>query len=549
MSLLAGAALLLLTTPLIDTATIDSALARSYGSAAPGASVAVVRHGSIVFAKSYGLANLETHTALGQEMAIPIGSVTKPFTALAIMTLVRDGKLRLADQLHAYVPEMTKAGAVTIDQLLTHSSGIKSFTDLPAWQDAMGKDPETGVDAGRVLSMIAGEDLAFTPGSRDAYSNSDYFLLGKIVEKISGTPYEEYVRAAVLQPAGMAHTYCASPRAIAPVIGYRKRGTEFKREPFLGPAECRGGGGLASTAVDLGRWNQILTTDIVLPATLRAQMLAPATLTTGPGSYARGWQVWDHDGHRYLWHGGYTWGFIGTVVHDVDADVTVALVSNNVSPVEELDAQYLTKRLALMAAGRGGVEPAAVTVPEDTLARYAGLYTDTSGAQRKVTVHGGHLFAQSVPGTRYEIFGETPTRFFFKNSFDRLTFTIDATGRVSGMTEDGEEAPVTWKRTGDLPVRAPIAVPTAVLDTYVGEYEIRPGNRLVITRDGDRLFGQPTGGLREPFLATTTTNFFIESADTEFTFVSDSSGKVTSVLLHEPGWQLEAKRVNGSARP
>src|SRR4051794_38869660 len=112
-------ALLLLTTPAVDTAKIDAALGASYVSTAPGASVAVVKHGTVIFAKSYGLANIEARTALTTAMAIPIGSVTKPFTALAIMTLVRDGKLHLTDPLSAYVPEMTKAGNVTIDQMLT----------------------------------------------------------------------------------------------------------------------------------------------------------------------------------------------------------------------------------------------------------------------------------------------------------------------------------------------------------------------------------------------------------------------------------------------
>jgi D-alanyl-D-alanine carboxypeptidase len=543
MILLAAISLALVSESPIDTSAIDAALAKAFHATAPGATVVVVKNGEVVFRRSYGLANLETSVPLAPEMPLPIGSVTKPFTAAAVLTLVRDGKLGLDTPLRTLVPELTAAGAVTVDQLLTHTSGIKSFTDLPEWQEETARDPAKGVEAARVMSMIAAQALDFAPGSQQAYSNSNYFLLGKIVAAVSGKPYEEYLRTSVLKPAGMTHTFCASPQTIAPVLGYRKRGGPFTPEPFLGPPGCRGGGGLAATAEDVARWNRVLSTDVVLPARIRQAMVTPVGPVPEAAAYARGFEVWNHRGHRYLWHGGYTWGFVSALVHDMDENTTVALLSNNVSPVEELDAPYLAKRVALMAGGGDGAEPTAVPVPADVLSRYAGHYTNAAGDQRKVVFRGGTLFAQRVPGPRYEIFGEKPSRFFFKNSFTRFTFVTDATGKTTRMLEEGEGAPQTWERTGDLPARSPIDVPADALATLVGEYEIRPGHILAVTREGAQLFGQPTGGTREPFLASTPMDFFIESADTEFTFLTDAAGKVTAVRLHEPGWQLEARRI------
>jgi D-alanyl-D-alanine carboxypeptidase len=525
----------------VDVASLDRSLASVYRDDAPGATVAVMRDAVVVFERSYGLASVEPRVPLRPDMAMPIGSVTKPFTAALALMLVHDGKLRLDAPLHGLVTGWPAEPVVTVDHLLTHRSGIKPFTELPQWQEPMRKDPSAGVAEAEILALLAKEPVVFAPGSAEAYSGSNYLLLAKVIEAVAGKPYDEVLRERILLPLGMSRTSCnAAPSAVAPVKGYRKHGATFAEEPFLGPARCLGGGGLASTAGDLARWGLVLG---------GSRALAPESkelMTSAPrvgASYTRGWEAWEHAGHRFVWHGGYTWGFLSAVVHDVEHGVTVALVSNNVSPVEEIDAQYLAKRLTLMAAGHGGAEPRRTAVAPARLALLAGVYADPTGVRRKVIAADGHLFSQRDGAPRYEIHPMSESEFFYVNSFVRFTFQRGADGRATGLVESGEGPTQTWTRVGDLPVRKSISVAPEILETYVGRYEIRPGNTLTVTREGGRLFGQPSAGAKDEFKATTDTDFFIESGDTGFRFVRDAAGKVTAVLLHEGDWSLEAKRL------
>jgi CubicO group peptidase (beta-lactamase class C family) len=199
---------------------IDEMLPNYFKPGEPGATVIVSQRGVILFRKAYGLANTETKVPLRPELVLRTGSVTKQFTAAAIMLLAEQGKLSLADELGSHMPEYPEHGRhITIENLLTHTSGIRNYTELPQFGSVLEKD----VSVDDAIAFFKGAPLQFQPGQRFSYSNTNYFLLGAIIEKVSGISYQDFMQQQILQPLQMHSTEIES--AASPVdtaIGSRK---------------------------------------------------------------------------------------------------------------------------------------------------------------------------------------------------------------------------------------------------------------------------------------------------------------------------------------
>ena len=195
-------------------AAIDALLRGSFPAERPGAAVIVVKDGRTLFRKAYGMANLELGVPLQPDMVFRLGSITKQFTATAILMLAEEGKLSLQDPIEKHLPGYpTQGHVITIEHLLTHTSGIQSYTDLPGWMTSRIQGPMT------VTELIDGfkkEPMQFAPGEKWAYNNSGFILLGAIVEKASGKTYEAFVRERIFLPLGMTSSYYDRTETIIP---------------------------------------------------------------------------------------------------------------------------------------------------------------------------------------------------------------------------------------------------------------------------------------------------------------------------------------------
>ena len=182
---------------------LDAALAPMFKPNWPGATVIVTRDGKPVFRKAYGLANVAENTPMLPDMQLRIGSITKQFTAVSILMLEEQGKLSVKDEVRKYLPDFPDKGSpITIEHLLQHTSGIPNYTSLQAFRSL----PDEGVALAQVFDVFAREPLDFAPGERYSYSNSGYFLLGLIIEKLSGLKYHDYVAKNIFEPLGMKDT-------------------------------------------------------------------------------------------------------------------------------------------------------------------------------------------------------------------------------------------------------------------------------------------------------------------------------------------------------
>jgi len=310
-------------------------------SGAPSVSIAIVQGGKVAYEKAYGKAHLDPAVDAKAEMRYSIGSVSKQLLVGAVLLLVQDGKLSLDDPVSRYLPNLTRAGDISIRQLLTHTSGYQDYYP----QDYVAPFMAKPVTAESILNQWASKPLDFEPGTRWQYSNTNYVVAGRIVERVTGGPFFTFLSKRILQPLGMTSAIDLSEHTLEPAdaAGY----TRFALGPPR-PAQAEGrgwlfaAGELAMTAHDLALWDiSLMEHTLLKPASLEL-MTTPVRLRNGtPTNYALGVGVSDADGHPRLAHGGAVSGFVSlnTVWPDQGAAVVVFVNEDGSSAPESITGQ------------------------------------------------------------------------------------------------------------------------------------------------------------------------------------------------------------------
>jgi len=295
----------------------------------PGLSLAVVRGGAVVRAGGYGFASLELDVRVTPDTVFQIGSLTKQFTATAIMMLVGEGKIGLGESVtHVLEGLPTAWEGVTVRHLLDHTSGIKSFTGIP---DVMARLTFLPTSRDEVLALVAGEPLEFAPGEQYAYNNTGYYLLGHIIEKASGRPYADFLRERIFTPLKMDATCVNDLKDILPnrACGYEWAEDRWRNADHISMTWPFSAGALVSTALDLARWDAALGSESLLPKDVWERMWTPATLTDGTKvGYGFGWGVGDYGGHPTVGHGGGIPGFMSYAERFPEDDLAVIVLTN-----------------------------------------------------------------------------------------------------------------------------------------------------------------------------------------------------------------------------
>jgi CubicO group peptidase (beta-lactamase class C family) len=264
--------------------TINAAAAKTMRQGSPGMIVEVARNGELLFSGTYGMADLEHGAPVNRETVFKLASITKQFTAAITLSLVEEGKLKLDDRLAKHVPELPVAAGVRIYDLLVHTSGIPDYSEDRAGE----KNKSVERSRAEMLAWIGKltPQLAFQPGSRWAYSNSNYTLLGLIAERVSGRSLDELFRERLFKPAGMVATAFDNPTDVVPhrADGYRRAKdspTGFRHAAWISPTIPGPAGGLRGTARDIIRWNHALFGGKILKEPTLRSMIAPGLLADG----------------------------------------------------------------------------------------------------------------------------------------------------------------------------------------------------------------------------------------------------------------------------
>lgn len=347
---------------------------------AAGAAVAVVHRGDTLLLKGYGVADLEWDVAMVDDAVFEIGSMTKQFTAAAVLQLAEQGKLDLDADFTQYLPDYdTQGRRIPLRRLLDHTSGIKGYTEMPVFGEIMMR----ALPRDSLVAKFEAVPLEFEPGTAQIYNNSAYFLLGLIVEKASGMPYEEYVEKHLFEPLGMTRSYYCDESAVVSrrAHGYDRGPRALVLKAYLDHTWPYSAGSLCSTAGDLVRWNQALHGGEVVSAASYLDMTTPDALTDGtPIRYGMGLMVMDDNGRRALAHGGGINGFLSDGWYYPDEDLIVVVLQNAASP--PLPGQ-LARALVEAVIGKG-TEPVTGTFTGD-LSKLTGRYRGPSRG-REVTV-------------------------------------------------------------------------------------------------------------------------------------------------------------------
>jgi CubicO group peptidase (beta-lactamase class C family) len=396
----------------------DEMLNEQYPSNGPGATALVAIKGKIIYQKAFGKANLELDTKTEPDMVYEIGSITKQFTAVSILMLMEQGKLNLDDDITKFLPNYPTHGYhISIHHLLTHTSGIKSYTSMKSWFSVWRKDfkPKELIDFSKNAPMD------FDPGEKWKYNNSAYLILGYIIEKVSGQTYEQFIKSNIFEPLGMHHSIYGSHSKIIKnrAYGYQKRG-EYVNAEYLSLTQPYSAGSLMSTVEDLFIWNRAIRSNKLVKKKSIELAFTNYKLNNGKKiNYGYGWGLNDINGSPTIEHSGGIFGYVTNSIYLPNEDVFVAVFSN----CDCNDPGLVSTKMAALAIKKPyPSEQDVISVDNEYLKNLVGVYDFEDNSTRIITLHNNNLYSQRTGSSKKRLYPIKGNTFFFENSLSKIQF-------------------------------------------------------------------------------------------------------------------------------
>lgn len=518
---------------------IDRLVSPYYKPDVPGATVIVVKDGKTLFRKAYGLADVGRKVPMTPETAMRLGSISKQFTAVGILMLADEGKLALSDDITKFLPGYpTQGKKISIEHLLTHTSGIVSYTSKPGFMQTETQD----FTVEQMIDSFKNDPLEFEPGSRYRYNNSGYFLLGAIIEKVSGMPYAKFMAQRIFIPLGMQHTaYEGHERVAGPqAAGHGKTKDGFGYSKPLSMTQPYAAGALVSTVDDLARWDAAISSGKLLKEASLTKAFEPYRLSTGkPNKYGYGWEMDKLQGVAMISHGGAINGFNTHAIRLPVEKVYVAVLTNTESGIVWSDV--VAKKAAALAIGKPYPEFKPVTLDAAALDAFAGTYEMDEGGQRVVRRDKDGLVLQRPSGPPLRLTAYSQNGFYVPWGLDYMEFARDAKGAVTQLTFYRDGNATINKRVGDVSAdRKAVSIPPTAFDVWVGRYELAPNFVIELSRDGDKFYAQATGQAKMEIFPASETVFFSKVVDAELHLAQGSGGSLT---LRQNGREIVGHRL------
>jgi CubicO group peptidase (beta-lactamase class C family) len=406
-------------------------------------SILVAQHGKIIVSQGYGMADMKAGIPNAPDTKFRIASVSKEFTAMAIMELQASGKLNIQDSVCKYVPDCPKDWApITIYNLLTHTSGIPNLTSFPNY----GTIEAEQLTPTQLLADFENKPLNFAPGTKFSYSNSGYDVLGYIIKRVSDESYAEYLEKSIFGPLDMTDSGCdtSHPTAKDHAQGYRYSPSGYEPARFVNMSVPFSAGALYSTVLDLYKWDQAVDAGKLIPNNLMDAMLTGHVAKDGPGSakYGFGWTISTEFGHKVIWHGGELEGFTSLNSWSPNNDAYVIVLDNMTSP----DVLEIGHALAAILFGQKYEVPKEhreIALDAGALGKFVGTYQLAPNFVIAITLAGDQLSEQATGQKACPIFPESSTEFFLKAVDAQISFEEDSAGKVTGLVfhQDGHDLP------------------------------------------------------------------------------------------------------------
>ena len=524
-------------------------------------SVLVAEHGKVIYKKGIGLANMEWNIPNTTETRFRLGSITKQFTATLILQLVAQGKIKLDGKLSDYLPDYRKdvGDKVTVHQLLNHTSGIPSYTGLPGFFQDVSRNPYK-VD--EFVKKYASKDLEFEPGSKFSYNNSGYFLLGAIIEKVTGKPYEQVLKENIFEPLGMKNSgYDHFDTLIQKrAVGYQKTSDGYVNAPYLDMSIPYAAGSLYSTVEDLYLWDQALYADSVLNSTSKELMFKPNL-----SNYAYGWTITktSFDANvPVITHNGGINGFSTTIIRFPAEKNLIVMLDNTAQggsidrlSVEltkilydkpyELPKMSIAEKLAKTITDKGVA--AGIAEYHDLKAKQANQYDFDEDELNRL---GYQLLQRGKRDEAIEIFKLNV------EAYPKGFNTYDSLGEAYMVAGNKELAILNYKKSlelnaGNTNATATLKrleskaepVDTKSYDAFVGEYEVTPNFIVKIFKEGDKLMTQASNQPAFELFPDGENSFVLRVVNAKVSFVKDAAGAVTGLVINQGGRDVPGKKI------
>ncbi len=536
-------------------------------------SVLVSDQGKVIYKKGFGMANMEWNIPNQPNTKHRLGSITKQFTAMLILQLVAEGKLDLQAPITSYLPDYPKASGdiITSHHLLTHTSGIPNYTAFPKFMEDESRNPYTPEE---FVKMFAEKQLDFTPGEKFSYSNSGYFLLGVLVEKLSGKSYEKMLQDKIFTPLNMKdtgydnHVNILKNRA----TGYEKSGTDYVNSSYLDMSIPYAAGSMYSTVEDLFKWDQALYTTSILPKEYMTLYFKPYIPAFGNSHYAYGWGVGyakigkSTDSIYALGHGGGINGFNTNISRTTSNNSLVVLLNNTGgAPLNDM-----TKAIRGIIHGKEydmpkkSVVDVVLAVIEDKgidagIVQYNSIKDSETYSliESEMNAIGYQLMGSDkvkeanrvfqlitkefpVSSNAYDSFGESlmklgENELAIKNYRKSLALNPNNQNSIDSLKKLGDDVSDLIKE---------VKVSNTVLETYIGKYELQPGFILIVTREGNQLKTQATGQPVFDIFPKSENEFYLKVVDAQLAFNKNDAGVIDSVTLFQAGREIKGKRID-----
>jgi CubicO group peptidase (beta-lactamase class C family) len=528
------------TVPSIDV-LINALYNHLDGKAASGISVLVARDGKVIYKKGFGYADLEKKELINPGTKFRIGSITKQFTAAGILKLQEEGKISVTDKLSKFLPDFPRAEEITIHQLLTHISGIHSYTGKTDFITKV-TSPITEED---LIAYFKNDPYDFNPGEKWQYNNSAYFILGHIIGKVTGRSYGDYLKEAFFVPLQMTSTGVYTSKLNLPyeAKGYTKEKGKYILAPNWDMSWAGGAGALYSTVEDLYTWNEALFSGKVLQEKSLKAAFVPVVLSNGEkpanANYGYGWSFDDYRGQDIIEHGGGLHGFISQLARYPEENVTVVLLTNITPPEVNMSSNVIAEYLLWekMEAQKANVVNAALS---EDVNQYVGRYDFQNGAVMIVTVENNNLFAQLTGQQKFPIFPAAEGEYFWKVVPAKIAFVKNANGEVAygNFEQNGNKLTVTKLKDETI-----VAIDKAIYPLYTGRYDY--GNSMIITisTEKDKLFAQATNQPRFEILPISENEFTVRELNAKLLFVKEPDGKVGKFIFDMAGQKKDVVRM------
>jgi CubicO group peptidase (beta-lactamase class C family) len=543
-------------------AKIQEVLALAHKYRVFNGSALVAENGKVTYKGAFGMAEMEWGIPNAPDTKFRLGSITKQFTATLTLQLVEQGKIKLDGKVSDYLPDYRKdiGDKVTIHHLLTHTSGIPSYTDQPGFFENVSRNPYKVAD---FVKKYASGDLQFEPGAKYSYNNSGYFLLGAIIEKVTGKSYEQALKDNILDPIGMKNTGYDHYGTLLPkrAAGYVKTVNGYHNAPYLDMSIPYAAGSMYSTVEDLYLWDQALYTDKILSAQSKELMYKPFLQ-----DYAYGWAVsnasfkLNDQPVQIIRHGGGINGFSTIITRFPKEKNLIVLLDNTGQSMGRLsetitkilyNQPYEPPKMSIVATlettiKEKGIE-AGIAQYRDLKAKQAATYDFSEEELNRV---GYNLMREGKLKEAVEVFKLNV------EAYPQASNTYDSLAEAYMNLNERELAVTNYKKSLELNPKntnavdmlkrletGPVTVDAKIFDTYVGEYQLAPNFVLRVFREGDKFMTQATGQPVIEIFAESETTFYPRVVPAKLIFVKDSEGKVTSLKLLQGGRETVGKKI------